>query len=297
MRILIPGVQWRGKGRVSVAKDNFSQSTSAARAFDYRSYVTSDLLSRSSRFNELSQHVYHVAPNLVVKTGDHVRMTEADTMRFVRANTSIPVPEVYDAFVRNDTGQVCIVMAYIQGTRLDVCWPSLTKTQKTSLINELKEYMIQLRAVQKPRNIGRRQYIGCVDGTHCEDQFFDHDPTSYGPFNSEAQFTRGLVRALRANSPSTWTEMTCRFIQQLPSHVVVFTHNDLAPRNILVQNGKISAIIDWEMAGFYPEHWEYVKAHLWADWGLPWIREGLIDKILRPYTLELACFLHARDLV
>jgi hypothetical protein len=38
-----------------------------------------------------------------------------------------------------------------------------------------------------------------------------------------------------------------------------FTHSDIAPRNILVNNGKIAAIIDWETAGWYPEYWEYIR--------------------------------------
>lgn len=29
--------------------------------------------------------------------------------------------------------------------------------------------------------------------------------------------------------------------------------------NILVEGGRITGIIDWEYAGWYPEYWEYVK--------------------------------------
>ncbi|KAJ5405177.1 hypothetical protein N7465_006461 [Penicillium sp. CMV-2018d] len=45
-------------------------------------------------------------------------------------------------------------------------------------------------------------------------------------------------------------------------HCVVFCHNDLEPRNILVRkssSGKyeLAGVIDWEMAGFYPFAYEY----------------------------------------
>lgn len=44
-------------------------------------------------------------------------------------------------------------------------------------------------------------------------------------------------------------------------HGVVFTHGDLAPRNIMVSDdASITGIVDWEDAGWYPEHWELVKA-------------------------------------
>lgn len=45
-------------------------------------------------------------------------------------------------------------------------------------------------------------------------------------------------------------------------HCVVFCHNDLEPRNILVRkssSGKyeLAGVIDWEMAGFFPFAYEY----------------------------------------
>lgn len=55
-------------------------------------------------------------------------------------------------------------------------------------------------------------------------------------------------------------------------HRIVFTHGDLHPRNIMVswegnqrsvaaaENLRVTAILDWEFAGWYPEYWEFVKA-------------------------------------
>jgi Ser/Thr protein kinase RdoA (MazF antagonist) len=40
-----------------------------------------------------------------------------------------------------------------------------------------------------------------------------------------------------------------------------FTHADLTLRNIIVREGKVAAIIDWGFAGWYPEYWEWTKAH------------------------------------
>ncbi|KAJ5243781.1 hypothetical protein N7489_003877 [Penicillium chrysogenum] len=45
-------------------------------------------------------------------------------------------------------------------------------------------------------------------------------------------------------------------------HCVVFCHNDLEPRNILVRKSsygkyKLAGVIDWEMAGFFPFAYEY----------------------------------------
>ncbi|KAK0186620.1 hypothetical protein F5146DRAFT_936142, partial [Armillaria mellea] len=44
-------------------------------------------------------------------------------------------------------------------------------------------------------------------------------------------------------------------------HPLVFTHNDFAPRNVMVEemplSWKVTGIIDWE---WLPPHWEYCKS-------------------------------------
>lgn len=42
---------------------------------------------------------------------------------------------------------------------------------------------------------------------------------------------------------------------------VRFTHGGLAVGNILMRDGQLVAIIDWQYAGWYSEYWEYTKAH------------------------------------
>lgn len=43
-------------------------------------------------------------------------------------------------------------------------------------------------------------------------------------------------------------------------HKINFTHNDLKPSNIVIRDGHISGIIDWGLAGWYPDYWEYNSA-------------------------------------
>jgi hypothetical protein len=55
-------------------------------------------------------------------------------------------------------------------------------------------------------------------------------------------------------------------------HRMVMTHGDLHPRNIMVkwerneesaegeQSIRVTSLIDWELGGWYPEYWEFVKA-------------------------------------
>ena len=44
------------------------------------------------------------------------------------------------------------------------------------------------------------------------------------------------------------------------SSTSVFTHADIAPRNIMVDaQYRITGIIDWEAAGWYPDYWGYAN--------------------------------------
>ncbi|KAJ5106539.1 Major facilitator superfamily domain general substrate transporter [Penicillium angulare] len=44
---------------------------------------------------------------------------------------------------------------------------------------------------------------------------------------------------------------------------LINTYRKRAPkRHIIVRNGSIAAIIDWELSGWYPEYWEFAKAFL-----------------------------------
>ncbi|KAI0032374.1 hypothetical protein K488DRAFT_33700, partial [Vararia minispora EC-137] len=45
---------------------------------------------------------------------------------------------------------------------------------------------------------------------------------------------------------------------------ICFTHGDLVPKNIMVDPSdgyRITGILDWENAGFYPSFWEYCRMH------------------------------------
>jgi thiamine kinase-like enzyme len=68
------------------------------------------------------------------------------------------------------------------------------------------------------------------------------------------------------------------------THHIVFTHGDLQLRNIMVKDGNVSGIIDWELSGWYPEYWEFSKAlYLWK-WQNDWV--DYLMEILQPYYSE-----------
>jgi aminoglycoside phosphotransferase (APT) family kinase protein len=85
-------------------------------------------------------------------------------------------------------------------------------------------------------------------------------------------------------------------VGDLSGHEVVLTHGETSLRKISDRDGKIVSILDWEMAGYYPEYWEYVKALYRPGWESGWINDMAVDRVLQPYLMELAVFHHMHSM-
>lgn len=186
-----------------------------------------------------------------VKRGGRLFENEASNLRFIAEHTTIPVPHVY-GIERDDRGKVIsIEMDYMPGRPLDQVWEGMTENQRDSITQELHGYVAQLRSL-------KGSYIGAADhGQAVVGDIVSHEA---GPFEDEHAFNEFLFSkiidivpdALRYYATSTFRE----------DHEIVFTHGDLAPRNILVDdNACVTAILDWEEAGWYPAYWEHVRAY------------------------------------
>jgi aminoglycoside phosphotransferase (APT) family kinase protein len=195
---------------------------------------------------------------MVLKSGTRIRMTEAHTLRLVKKHTTIPVPEVLDAWPL-DGGGAAILMEWINDAdTLRNRWPSLTAEQKLNIAQQIRGYVDQLRAL--PQAEDRRGRIESVDGSACYDARLQDKPC--GPFPSEHDFNDFLVSRVACFmwEPGTRAQIERVRDKLREDHQIVLTHGDINDRNILVNNdGNIVAILDWEMAGWMPEYWEYVK--------------------------------------
>lgn len=82
-----------------------------------------------------------------------------------------------------------------------------------------------------------------------------------GPFGSEAQFNAALTEAyLAALGSGLDIRPFVRDVLSHDQHKIHFVHANIKPRHIMVHNGRVTGILDWALAGFYPEYWEFAKA-------------------------------------
>ncbi|KAI1781467.1 phosphotransferase enzyme family protein [Hypoxylon cercidicola] len=248
--------------------------------------ITKEELAEATYYGPFSG-VYRLADNkTIVKTGTIRHLAEAEAMRFVRERTSIPVPEVYNAYRDEESGCVRIVMEYVEGERLDHAWDKLTEEDKESVTSQLRRHFAELRKIGG-------SFIGSVDGSACEDPYFENEPGAYGPYSDEYAFNRGLIQAWTTGRDDPWVLNLCEMLRTtMKDHKVVMTHNDYDPRNILVRGSEVVAVLDWEQSGFYPEYWEYCRALWRPSWDRSWMKEGFVDKVLEPYLEEYDVMRH-----
>lgn len=218
------------------------------------------------------------AANVVIKCGKTITFSEAHTLKFIAERTSIPVPRLKGTFV-SKTGVKYIVMEYIKGEPLSKIWHKLDSAKKSVLLLEIRGFMNELRNITPPKP----SIVATVDYSPCTDDRVAPDP--FGPFDTHNEFHSFLRWGINDEghpNPAIGEIIRAHRSQQ---HRTTFTHGDLSPRNILVCDGKIVGIIDWETAGWFPEYWEYTRA--WeSSWRFTEWRERL-GEVLDVYEDEL----------
>jgi len=192
--------------------------------------------------------VWDIGEDRIVKRGARVSMAEATVMEYVRKSTTIPVPKVRMVFSHNDV--VHIVMDHIEGTLLERSESVSSDEELESLAGQLAGYVNQLRALPST------ELMGSWPAGSYSNLLFDPPPRNDFKFIEEFNLywkRRMMVFDRFAEVPETLKKAGL-------ASPIVFSHGDLAPRNIIVKDSKIAAVLDWETAGWYPEVWDLCMA-------------------------------------
>ncbi|KAF1840390.1 kinase-like protein [Cucurbitaria berberidis CBS 394.84] len=221
----------------------------------------------------------------ILKIGYGITRSEAEAMRLLTSQTSVPVARVDRVSERGDSGY--ILMSQLEGQPLADVWPALTPEARACLMQDLRGYIQEWRTL-------RGDYYGALGHQPCQDIFFKHFPmrkesnVEYGPYKTRSEYNAGIKRALQMSRPPETSdardEALLDKIETLNDSVIVFTHGDLHRDNILVKNGKITGILDWGSSGYSIMDREYYEARSRArnpEWkaALESVFAGEIDMI------------------
>ncbi|GLA27763.1 kinase-like protein [Aspergillus phoenicis ATCC 13157] len=196
--------------------------------------------------------VWSIGSKVILKDrGSNLPTSEVPNIQFVQEQTSIPVPTVFESWEERE--HTLILMRRIPGEPLSNVWSKLTTEEKERIAKQTAEYLRQLRALQSDK-------IQCLGGRPVFSNFLFKNKglneVPRGPFASDDELWAEMERGLNEEIPEA---ARVRLRQCMPSAMpYTFTHGDLTNVNIMVENGELTGIIDWETAGYFPVWWEYV---------------------------------------
>ncbi|KAH9904403.1 protein kinase-like domain-containing protein [Xylariomycetidae sp. FL2044] len=218
-----------------------------------------------------------------VKPPHALDSSEGDMMHYAATN-GVLAPRVrgtYYIVAKRPIARV-LVSEYIPGVPLADVWEDLGEAQKSDIKAQLRTQLGYMRACTQ-------SFVGRV-GRQPVRNVYDRIPTTYcGPFADEEEFDNWcLARVPNRLARWRWRRMLKRSRRRdnTPAKAkYVLTHGDLTPRNILVQDGRVTGIVDWERSGFFPEYAEYAFAmclcHSHEKWWLP-----VLEELLQPCSAK-----------
>ncbi|KKF96531.1 Phosphotransferase enzyme family protein [Ceratocystis platani] len=249
----------------------------------------------------------------ILKEGSKVRLNEEIAMGFIAKHCpSITVPKVVHA----DYGKYGrIYMTKVPGVVLSDVWSQLNEETKLRVCRDIWALIEEMRNVKRPEGHFPEQKYVTMDGGYTFDPLLgDHDDPNPPLFNDQifrerieqrylnAHQCKFMRRSQRMESPSlepTSQPKVTREILHLPHcEKEVLTHGDLAPGNILVDPDTtlITAILDWESAGWYPDYWEWAKIlNPWND--TDWKRHMKVTSPFKDQNWDVSGIMIARRLL
>lgn len=199
-------------------------------------------------------------------------------MEYIARNTTIPIPRLLDVFTVN--GKLHIVQERIRGPILEDVWHRLSPEEQQSCIMQTKDYLDQLRALEPPHP----ERVQAIDGSGIMDTRLSSDDV-WGPFDNHHEFHRFLNHDIFRGHPKKFPEVQESLAKVAgKKYRTVFSHGDFGPHNMILRNGTVF-VIDWEMAGWTPEYWDYIRAYAARGHFTAWW--SMFQKVVDRYDEEL----------
>lgn len=179
---------------------------------------------------------------------------EVQTLNHLAAYANIPAPKVLRDWVDGD-GRYFVLQERMQGQTLEQAWPSLSEPQRTAIADQVVEVRKRLRSLMSTS-------IQSVDQRPCYPALLFSDREPHGPFHSDLELWDALSLTLHGPPKRSFPQRALENLKKClpPCEPYVLTHCDLNLGNIMVKDGALVGILDWEFAAYYRIWYEYVSA-------------------------------------
>jgi aminoglycoside phosphotransferase (APT) family kinase protein len=195
------------------------------------------------------------------------------TMRYIKHNSSIPVPSIYAHETQNSTpglGAGYIIMELVYGEEVDLTPNALTPDEESQVYGQLADITWKLSQLRFPK-IGR--IYEDSEGNFNVGPFVDQQGVSHGPFDTSVEFFKYKTEFIRSrhdkwftSSPTATPEdyersrAVCSLYEKVASELSDYdsgsfplSHGDLGTHNLLFSYNAagqlfLNGVIDWDAA-------------------------------------------------
>jgi predicted Ser/Thr protein kinase len=205
-------------------------------------------------------------------------ISEAETVEYVRSQTSIPVPEIYayDFELNNSVGAQFILMERIAGRHLYQLWDKLTVDHKKVVLSDIAHILAQLSQLKFDRIGGWS--VGQVGPLiyRMGDEMGGEKTCTAGPFESTLEYLLYFLNA-QTDGTDVFSEVKETLTSYITDHNLSvlcapfrLIHADFDAQNLLFTGGisdnpgtddvpppRISGVIDWEYTYTGPVYFLY----------------------------------------
>ncbi|PPQ77914.1 hypothetical protein CVT26_005169 [Gymnopilus dilepis] len=193
--------------------------------------------------------------NLYCKYGSRISLPEVLATSFVYENTTIPVPRILDVVYEGE--DLFVLMTRLPGVPVLHVARDLDEAAWCRLEADLSDWLRQLRSLAPPSDI-----VGSYLQTSSLQQYIDVN-RAIGPWLDIAAFHQYMITLCpedQGNEAYQTFRRAARSRIFVKDYRLCFTHGDLAIHNLLIENGRLSGMVDFENSGWFPEYWEYATA-------------------------------------
>ncbi|KAL8922326.1 MAG: hypothetical protein Q9172_003618 [Xanthocarpia lactea] len=189
--------------------------------------------------------------------------------------------------VVEDSGVAYVIMERIHGVTLEESWDRIGWITTLHLAFQLRHFVCKMRTCTSST-------AGSLVRGTCDSIWLD-DYYKIPPHATPEAITQFLIFWLRhvptrrKVSASNDPDGAQRFVPST-SPSLVFTHQDLAPRNLIADRDGKLWLVDWEFSGWYPKYFESVSMqNFWTPaswnwaarvrwWIFSWISVGIYGR-------------------
>ncbi|KAI0696626.1 kinase-like domain-containing protein [Cytidiella melzeri] len=180
---------------------------------------------------------------LVLKRSHRIVSTEADALKFLnRAVPHLPIPKLIDSFQLD--GMTYTLMSRLPGRDLSQLDES-TPEQMEIIAADVLAIIDELWRIPQPSELDGQVMVSASG------HGLPHPATFRESLGGPYASTYDLYKSLSFNM----SKMPPGYFDKIFADPIVWTHTDLTMRNVMIHNGRVSGIIDWEDAGWLPRHW------------------------------------------